>query len=55
MNLVSERKKIKKPVFRSTTGEMIKRGKKERKGKRKTQTGKKCVCGNHLNFLETFP
>ena len=37
MNLVSERKKkkMKKPVFRSTTGEMIKRGKKERKEKEK--------------------
>ena len=35
MNLVSERKKIKKLVFRSTTGEMITRGKKKEREKEK--------------------
>lgn len=38
MNLISERKKIKQPVFKSATGEMIE-PKKEKKEKHK----KKCV------------
>lgn len=49
MNLISERKKIKQPVFRSATGEMI-----ERKKEKKKNT-KRNVFGDHLNFLEAFP